>query len=423
MKRLLITIFNGLLCYFFAVVLRILIAIPHRWMIGLVSPGRLYYPWRVFPWYMVLLLLLAVYALYDFLTRRFCGGATPGEWLTGIRIKAVHRGWYIFFEMLYVLFWPVAVLSVWISGRMPMDNRLGVEVSCRRGRPVCIRRKYRVLSLLFTLVCLSAFLYYGFLRMDQEERLWALYYGTGPFAILTETNSLAGIYSACAEAESFPIGTCRLEESEMEEWEKYIFSEEGMEEEWAFVITFADEYGERYTKLGAVTETFDYDNYILAVTFGRELYRIRIVDEPYLKIDGSRIPGEGRPYTYMHPVLGDQYEQNTIYFYAVSQPNIYKSTRIYEMGFYDKVFWPVGIVGINFDCFATDPASAILTDTEAEEGIWERWKWSYHWANISRSRRWKTMESHWQRIKEVKEIQKKHKEEGFPIPAAEWTVE
>ena len=96
MKRLLITIFNGLLCYFFAVVLRILIAIPHRWMIGLVSLGRLYYPWRVFPWYMVLLLLLAVYALYDFLTRRFCGGATPGEWLAGIRMKAVHRGWYIF---------------------------------------------------------------------------------------------------------------------------------------------------------------------------------------------------------------------------------------------------------------------------------------------------------------------------------------
>lgn len=41
MRRFLFTMINGIICLLTAVVLRILIAIPHRWMLRLVSPGRM----------------------------------------------------------------------------------------------------------------------------------------------------------------------------------------------------------------------------------------------------------------------------------------------------------------------------------------------------------------------------------------------
>lgn len=41
MRRFLFTMINGIICLLTAVVLRILIAIHHRWMLRLVSPGRM----------------------------------------------------------------------------------------------------------------------------------------------------------------------------------------------------------------------------------------------------------------------------------------------------------------------------------------------------------------------------------------------
>lgn len=44
MRRILTTMFNGLLCYLSVIAFRLLLAIPHRWIIQCIAPGRLYYP-------------------------------------------------------------------------------------------------------------------------------------------------------------------------------------------------------------------------------------------------------------------------------------------------------------------------------------------------------------------------------------------
>lgn len=363
MRRFFTAFINWILCVCMAILLRFLIAIPHRWLVILAASQILYDRWDIFPWRILFLMPLFVSCFYYLYVGRFRQGITLGERITGIRINVNLKIWHAILEGWAIILYPLTIIFICFTGRMPYDRILKVEVQdIRKKSAKRMKRRYRVLLLLLT----SLLIRYGYSRLNMFQQLSADYCATGTIAWMINANLVAGAYTRCIEPKYYYLGETELTEAEMEEWEKEIFSEEREKEACGFVVKEEKKYMEQYKKYGINFEAIDYENNELIVAYGRKLGKIRILYDRYIN---WRETSSGWPTLELRLELKDDYKKGMVYFYTVPEKDLYRLTNDYSVWEDDEEFSYVCV-----DWFVDDYDSRI--NTIERGGIFRRWIWA-----------------------------------------------
>ncbi len=374
MKRYCTIMINGSLCMIISSVLRLLIAIPHRQILQMVRPVKLYDLESVFPWrFRILVLLIAGY-LYCFAMEKFCDGVTVGERITGIRVRSNRKIWNMLLEMVSVMLYQITAIWIWVTGKMPYDEILGVEIydNHKRAADRTIS-KYKVFLLLVAGLIFSMFYW----KIDETK--YIPFGIKGPAEYLSDIDIAASAYTGCLELGNQYTGMLLITEKEMGEREKAVFSESGKEKPWAFVSTTEKHFMEQYKNLGIDGWNFDFEKNVIVVTFGRKLNQVRLMDDSRTRLIVSD-EMHTNPYTCLRLELDNTCEDNTIYFYQIPRMPVYRFVDMETHSMFgiksNPRFCEVVWMNTDYDLYKTKKHSASVL-TIKQEGQMGRWGWAF----------------------------------------------
>lgn len=396
MRRLLSAIINFKLCIWTAIGIRLLFAIPHRWLLGMARPVELYLPGDGIFGELFFAVPMLVICLYHFFVQRFMSGITLGERIAGVRIRTKWNLWHALLEGVSVIIWPVSLCQLWIFGTMPCDCMPGTEIwhTGKTYRRVTGRKHsaemifLKLLAILSGWVMLLAVFEPEILDTDisrlYRQHQWYLYQRYQESDSLCPqipwmlrdwyiAEYIADVYSGNVELEIRCVEEFTVPEMKMGSLPVVPSGEPGG---WLFVIGDLEGDLAGYQELGIDLNHCDCRKNMLAVTFGRKIKVASI--QPGWAYYSRWVDDEiqcREPIVNFRFLLEKEYTENLICIYEI--PRI-MTQRVADDCMEEIRWWQT-------DYYYYENIDWIMPGYEPEHkawietgGIFREWLWAYH---------------------------------------------
>ena len=401
MRRLLSALINFKCCMWISIVLRLLLAEPHRRLLGLAKPVELYLPGDGILGEMYVTLPVLVSCCHILIAQRFWDGVTVGERIAGIRIVTKWKIWHALLEGLSVIAWPFSLFWFWVFDRLPADCLPETEIRYTASAPAGFSKRVKRMKMAAAkasaaLVPVMVVLLLG-TRPELMKMSPAALWEDMQYRRYNEADTLcphipwmvrdwymasylADTYTGCVELESHMVWTVYLPLQAADALEQMYFS---MAEEGENVVSIIIDRND--IRLRMIEDSLgtlignDFDQNVLAISFGRQIKAARIQPGYITLLSEEDRTIYQMPVASLRFLMEEKEWTHTMFLYRI--PRV--AVNSIREGYVGSVRWP------------NVHASAYLAVLQCDEygyraemqqtwpdysGIGERWVWAFRCA-------------------------------------------